>query len=136
MIVILKPEEVVEYWDKCRPFIERAFEHRVNTDAVDDYIAPLIQGKCQLWVYIDKEEIKGCVITNLEKGSKAKVCNILKLGADDFMSWGAAMESKIAEFAKTNGCAALQYIGRKGFSGLNPDYKEDGTVFIKELNYE
>ena len=128
--IALQQQEAKDNWPTCREILKDAFRQKLHIHAVDDYLPLLITSECQLWVALDKEII-GAVVTSIDEGSNARVCNILSLAGKDLESWLYLLDEKLTEFAKLNGCAALEYVGRGGFAKLLPSYQEDGRVFIK-----
>lgn len=131
MFMMLRPQEVNSLWPVCRDILQASFQQRVHVHSVDDYYPFLLSGHYQLWIAIDREEIIGAVVSSLEEGSNAKICNIMSLAGKDLTKWIGELDSKITEFAKLNGCYAVEAVTRKGFSRYVPDFVEDGMVYVK-----
>jgi hypothetical protein len=129
--IALQQQEIEANWPTCREILKDSFRQKLHIHAVDDYLPLLLTSECQLWVASDDNEIVGAVVTSIDEGSNARVCNILSLAGKDLDSWLQLLDETLTAFAKVNDCAALEYVGRSGFSKLLPSYVEDGRVFIK-----
>lgn len=131
---MLKPEEVDRFWIPCRTLLLKAFRGHVHLHNVDDYYPKLKDGSLQLWVALnDNQEIKASAITSVDEGSEAKLCNILSLGGESLPEWVDELDKNITDFAEKNGCDAIEYVGREGFSHYATGYKKDGIVFVKKI---
>lgn len=127
----INPQYLEDYWPRCREMLANAFRQKVHIHNVDDYYDLIKEGSLQLWAAIENENLIGAIVTSLDEGSEAKICSIMSLGGDRLEDWIYDADKALDKFAEDNQCFALEYVGRRGFSILVPEYQEDGVVYVK-----
>jgi hypothetical protein len=131
------PYELPQLWDVFRPLLATSFQFDTHTYGVDDILEALISEEAQLWGVADEGKVLGAVVTGIEAGPKAKVCNILHLGGENVERWIGEMDAALTEFCKENGCVSYEAItDRKGFSKLIPGFEVRGYLLVKKIGSE
>jgi len=111
---VLKYLEVSEKWSRGR-------------SVVDDILRFLFTNQMQLWVVLDEENIYGHIITEIKQYPQAKMFVIQYCAMEPHHL--AAVEEQMQEvaerFAKDNGCAGIEFMGRPGWSRSMKKYGYD-----------
>lgn len=128
------PHEVLQVWERVRPMLAAAFQFDTHTYSVDDLLEPLVAHEAQLWVAMRNGEIHGALVTSIEQGTKAKVCNVLHFGGEDIEGWIGEMDKELVAFCRENGCVSYEAVtDRKGFSKLVPGFEVKGVLLVKRV---
>jgi hypothetical protein len=131
------PTEVLMVWEQVRPLLAEAFQFETHTYGVDDLLDPLLSQEAQLWAAMKNGEIVGALVTSIEQGPKAKVCNIMHFGGKDVEGWIDEMDKALVDFCKENGCVSYETVtDRKGFSKLVPGFEVKGFYMVKRVGDE
>jgi hypothetical protein len=88
----------------------------------------------QLWVAYDKEkqEVLSGAVTEVAVFSTRKVGRVLLAAGRNLNQWKAFM-GRLEEWARAEGCSAIEIIGRPGWGRVYPDYELIEHTFSKEL---
>jgi len=131
---IMIPLDMIDIvWDKCAPFLQKAFISPIAVYDLGDIYTNCLKGNWQLWMLLIDEQLVGCFITVLMIESRAKILNILNLGAEGMKYWKDSIQHKITAFAKKHDCISIQAVARKGFSRIVPEIVEIGTIYALDL---
>jgi hypothetical protein len=88
----------------------------------------------QLWVVND---FQGVIVTQIEDRPAQRILYTLFLAGDNMSEWIDGWCEIQDEYARHNGCAAVEFNGRKGWNKIGeskPEWKAIRTVFRRELN--
>jgi hypothetical protein len=100
---------------------------RAITDARLDWVSVVDaaqRGECQFL------QVDGAVaITALVSSGPFKTCQIMAVAGD--LSTMAALDAKVEEWARENGCQAIETVGRKGWSRIPPPAPGFEVVGVK-----
>jgi hypothetical protein len=127
------PDAIDGAWDACIPHLEKSFSRRVTAYSVEDLKNYCEAGLCQLWVAFEDGQVLGVAITLLTVEPMAKTCTIMNMGGTDFRRWVGPLNARLTAFARDNGCQKIEAVTRRGFSRFDPEFVEDGVVYIKEV---
>jgi hypothetical protein len=86
---------------------------------VDDILRFLVTGTMQLWVVFDVEEgrLYGHIITEVKHYPQCKMLTIqyCAMEPNHMMHVEDRMQELAEQFAKENGCAGIEFVGRPGW---------------------
>ena len=133
--------DVEGMWPLLAPHLERAF---VLTKKIDSEDARLMceEGDAQLWAGViwpdevgGESVVLGAAITQiLGHPSGYKTLSVVAMGGDEFKRWDRDLLGAMEEFAKSEGCHAIELTGRKGWGRWFPDYEPTAWTYSKELS--
>ena len=121
-------KEIPDYWDRVRPFIDRALKRGSNY-TLSEIRDGLDKTELQLWVAEEGESIKATLVTSLQEDKESKFCLLLALSGGDipWREWLTMFE----DWAKYKGCEEMRIYGRRGWSRvLGYDIAEDGKIAL------
>lgn len=119
--------------DLFRPLIAPAL---LRTRKID--VASLFKlahkGRFQLWIAWDTQErdALAALVTEICDYPTRRVARALLLAGRQANRW-RHLVTTLESWARGEGCAALEMVGRPGWGRLFPDYAEIERVFSKEL---
>lgn len=141
-LVAVDPAELGEAWPVLRALLATALAmtKKVNFETLR---ARLEAELAQAWIVVkgDDQEIKGAIITSIEDTGARKFLQMLIAGGRDARSWfdtrppyTGNVLNRLEEFARDEGCEAIESVGRRGWEKLLPaEYVEIERVFSKEI---
>ena len=135
-VVIAKaePHEIETAWDYCQRFFKGTDRYRYQAFAPSEVFEHLKSGAASLFVAVQDGDIVGACVANIEQtvtGLRSLFIPIM--GGTNFFEWYQTLADFLEKLAKENNCTTIEYIGRKGFSKLDPSYVEDGRIYVKEI---
>ena len=108
--------------------------------SADQTLAELHAGDMQLWLVVENlgfrgdETIKAAVLTDIKPYSSGlRVCTIWLVVGEAARSW-IALRHEIEDWAREQGCRAVEIVGRVGWKRLLPDYEPYAVVYEKKLD--
>jgi hypothetical protein len=128
--------DVKKVWSQVEPMLLGALKKNIPLWNTDDVLEAVMKDEMQLWIAYDddKQTLLGSVITQIMVYPRGKLVNVFLLGGNNIKMWKDKMAEKIEKFAREEGCAYLQAIGRKGWQPLFPDMFEVSSIIIKVLD--
>ena len=112
--------------EKQKKYISDALEYNAGTQTLDQVIAGLESGQFQLW-----SSENAAAITELARFPNKTVVNIA-LGGGELTEIQQIVRD-IEAAAKSSGLTTVSIIGRRGWGRTLPGYREQATVYMKEL---
>lgn len=135
-IKLMLREEVINNWPDLKGYFINALSHGQGESALIDYLQKIMNYQAQCWLITDGEIIMGAGLTEILNYNQHKTLHIILLGGSDFPELAKLLPT-VEQFAKDNGCRALENWGRQGWSRVLqkhiPDFKEVYRVFRKDL---
>ena len=100
------------------PYLKVSEDWSKGRASVDDILRFLFTGQMQLWIALDDTKIYGHIITEVKQYPQCKMLVIQYCaGESNHMQFVEEKAYEILErFAKDNGCAGIELIGRPGWS--------------------
>ena len=108
--------------------VARAIEYQ-DTHSLGDVARAIIDGEAQHWRGERSE-----IITEIKSFPMMKVCRVWLAGGD-MTELVDVMLPDVEAWAKENGCARVEIVGRKGWKRALPNYREPYAVLHKELDH-
>lgn len=124
--------DVIKIWPAVEPILQRVVK-RETGHSMQSVLSALLMAKMQLWVIGD---FKGVVVTEIQNRPVERVLFTLFLAGQDMKEWIDDWCEYQIEYAKYNGCTAVEFNGRKGWNKIGetrPDWKSIRTVFRQEI---
>lgn len=94
-------------------------------------LAPLNDGLATLWVAIDGA-VKMALVTELIDTDQGRECFLRMIGGTDRAGWLPFLENVI-EWARAQGCVALEGTMRPGWERVLPEFKKTFVVLRREI---
>jgi len=117
-------------WDWVEPLLSKVANKGGFTS--DSILTDVQMGQAQLW----SAEGLAVLVTRIVQRPMEKVLWVEWLSGERMDEWLDKWEEVQNEFAKANGCTAVEFQGRKGWHKLNKayeDYRPLATIFRKDL---
>lgn len=127
----IPPEALFEVWPQVGPMLAEAINRDTGSLGLEDVFKRLVNKYMQLWVYLDGD-IKACCVTQIDNRSSGRVCTLYYLSGGYMNEW-LRFEDKLADWAKSHGCVALEGMGRPGWERVLKDWRKTAIVMRKDL---
>jgi hypothetical protein len=122
-------DRAVHEWNRCKRWIGDALEYAGGSHTMDDVAQAVWSGKAQFFPLQ-----KSAIITEIVDYPQKAMCRIWLAGGDLDELMDA--EKSIAYWAKTQGCAGMEIVGRRGWSRQLKDYRQSAVVLMKDFSNE
>lgn len=125
--------EVPALWTEIEPWIADALAVGIVYQP-PDILRALLCKEMKLWIARDGERIKACAVTQLGNYPRLRVCSILVIGGVEMHEW-LSYNGEVEEWAKSQGCEAVEGMGRRGWAKVLPKlgWSESVTLYRKIL---
>jgi len=127
------PEQLLTVWPKVEPILARVVKPQTGYD-LESVLTGLQLGMMQLWVIGD---FLAVVVTTIQTRPLHNVLFMQFVAGTDMDSWLDDWITLVDEFARQQGCAAIEFGGRKGWNRRlarsHPEYKPILTIFRREF---
>lgn len=129
-------EIVVNLWHYAEPYIKRALDHANNEFTIGDFQQMCIDRIVQLWLISKDNRVVGAITTEIVIYPQCKHCRVITLAGSNFAEWVELADSTLSEWARNQGCNAIESYVRKGLvPKMEPfGYKHKHCVLVKELD--
>ncbi len=118
-------------WKYAAPHIERSLEYADGKYDLASVKELLDSRSAQLWLEMD-ELIESAAVTQIHVYPLKKVCTVMFAGGQNLEKFKTNIR-RIEEWAKAQGCDAVDVIGRKGWEKVLNGYKQIHTTLSKSL---
>jgi hypothetical protein len=133
-IIPIAAKNVPYVWKDCERLFAAFPNWKIRTFDPADALEKIMSGHCSLHAaFSDNGHVIAACITHVERYPNGNSLYIDAFGGDDFMDWQQEGFKYLEETAKELGCGAVEYLGRAGFSKLDPTYQEDGRLYVKMI---
>ncbi len=120
--------DVDEHWPEVSKMLEKALAYQTGL-SLDSVYSDLKRAKYLLW----RIPGRAAIVTEIQPFALEKVCMVILCGGEKVTDWLPVAEETLSRHAKALGCAALVIIGRKGWSGIAPNFEITDFVMRKAL---
>ena len=136
-IKLISREDAVDHWPWLSSKFAEAAAHGQGESTMVDYLQKILNFHAQCWVIIEEDGTwSGAGLTEILTYPQHKTLHIILFTGVDFEKQSKVLPI-VEEFAKTNGCTALEAWGRGGWARMLPkhipEFKEVYRVFRKPL---
>ena len=129
-------ERVDEVWHECKEYVQMGNNKSKEEMTIDDIYEKLLTADMQLWIVFSKDrEIYSVLTTEIVTYPRKTTCRIVTLGGEGLDEWVEDLLNILEEWAKEQGCVAMETCCRKGFTKKlkKYGYEHAYTVLGKEL---
>jgi trans-2-enoyl-CoA reductase len=116
---LLHPDQVQDMWHVLKGPLKASLDHGVGESTLTDYLRRALEWQAQIWLVTNDDQIMGVALTQFLQYSTHKTLHIVGVGGTDWATW-ADQYYLVEEFAKQNGCTAVEQWGRPGWSKILP----------------
>ena len=130
------PAPMVErFWQFAEPYVKRALDHTSGEYKPDDLKMLCKDRAMQLWLISEGEKVIGACTTEIALYPNKKHCRIRTLAGSKAPEWADSLDIMLQDWAKKQGCDAIEAFVRKGFVPVlsNYSYKHKYSVVLKEI---
>lgn len=126
---------VDRFWTLAEPYIKRALDHTRGEFAPEDIKAYCKDRIIQLWLVSEGERIIAAATTEIVTYPQKKHCRVVTLAGSRAVEWTPLLDVVLTEWAKEQGCDAMEAFVRKGYVSVlaNYGYKHMYSAVFKEL---
>lgn len=111
------PAPLVEtFWHYAVPYIKRALDHASGEFEHTDLRKFCQERDMQLWLIARPGRVVGAGTTEIVVYPRRKHLRIVTLSGSEFEQWMPIADVAMEEFARANGCHALECYARRGFA--------------------
>ena len=135
-------EEIGQIWEMASAFVGPALDLTRKLD-LEDALALCMEGDAQLWIIWSDDfnnvdlsvgRYLGAAVTELQVHRNGyKILTFLGFGGNFIMEWVHDYVTIVEDFARKEGCHAVEMKGRKGWGKVFQDYKQTSWTYTKEL---
>jgi hypothetical protein len=135
-ITQLTKEQTIENWPILSRYLRKVLEHGQGESTLTDYLTKVLVGVAQCWGVIEHGTIVGVGLTEFLQYSQHKTLHIIAFSGSNFEEQSKVFPT-VEQFAKDNGCKAIEQWGRPGWAKVLPQYvpgfKQAYVVMRKDL---
>jgi AraC-like DNA-binding protein len=128
----IQSDQVMQVWKKARRLVKRVVRPETG-ETPDSVLTDIQMRRKQLWIVND---FQGAVITTVLDRPAQRVLFVPYLVGDHMTSWLDDWVRVMEEYARSLGCAAIEFNGRRGWNKIGerfPEYKSTQTIFRRDL---
>ena len=111
--------------------IERALQYD-STHTLNDVLADIREGRAQLWLATDNDEVEGIAVTCITEYPQTTTC-LIWLCAGISREKYTPLIGNIEQWAKAHGCASISLEGRAGWERILTDFTKTKIILEKRL---
>lgn len=135
-ITQLNKEQTIKYWPTISEYLFKVIEHGQGESTLTDYLTKTLVGVAQCWAVVDNDNIVGVGLTEFLQYSQHKTLHIIAFSGSNFEEQSKVFPT-VEQFARDNGCKAIEQWGRQGWAKILPQYvpgfKQAYVVMRKDL---
>ena len=116
---LIPPKDVPEFWYEIKPLIDKALSYAQEDVNADDLLAPIINGRCFLWIVVHELEIVSICLGEFCEYPRKKSFYINAWATKSGHQFEEVMETfndSVVNFARINGCDFIEAKVRKGLA--------------------
>ena len=124
-------QDVPKLWRLVWPVLERAVSRQDEFTEQDVY-EDLCNKKSQLWLAVEGSRLLGVGVTQIAVYPRKRVCLLLYVAGEGWARWRHLLDG-ICDWARSQGCAELEFSGRRGWLRKLPDWQFKHVTMSKRL---
>lgn len=124
-----------KFWPLAEPYIKRALERGHGEWEPQDIKDACRDQIMQLWLVSDNDKVIGAVTTQIVIYPRRKHCRIVTLAGSRAQEWISDSAKIVFDWAKQQGCEAVEANVRKGFVPrlVADGYEHTHSVIYKDI---
>jgi hypothetical protein len=136
--VLLTPTQALNLWPFIKEPLESALSHGCNETSLTEWVSRVLNYQAQLWLHRPDGERFTVGLTQFLQYSNYKTLHIVAVGGNGLLEDLKDAIAPIEDFARKNGCKAVEQWGRRGWAKtlttMDPKFKVVYHVMRKELD--
>lgn len=131
------PANLVDhFWPFAEPFIKRALDHANGEFQPSDLKSYCKDRVVQLWLVSENDRIIAAATTEIVNYPRRRHCRVITLAGSKAPEWTGLLDIILAEWAKQQGCHAMEAYVRKGYVPVlaKHGYKHKYSAVVKEIS--
>lgn len=125
---------VAVLWPRIEAIVARAIPYGDGRYAAEDVRERLLARDMQLWLCWRGTEPRAVLVTEIVHYPRSRRCNLFLCAGDGAVDWLSSLPL-IEEWARHQGCDAIDCQGRSGWERVLPGYRKTHVCLKKELNH-
>lgn len=130
------PASAVErFWTYCEPYIKRALDHTSGEFTPEDIKRRCLNRDAQLWLVMREARIVAAAVTEIIVYPQRTHARVITLAGTSGDEWTSLLDDTLTQWAKVQGCIALEAYVRKGYVQKLAQYgfKHKYSCIVKEI---
>ena len=123
----LSKSEVRDFWPDFEPLLSR-FEATTGEMTAEEVLASAREGRQQIWGIRDGKHIAALATTEICTPPRGKICVIRVAVGNAGTEVQGELLDQIGAWARSIGCVAVRYYGRRGWLKRFPRFREAGVI--------
>jgi hypothetical protein len=130
----ISPDMLPVFWPLVAPLLAQALEHADGRYALEDVRDALLARDMQLWIAVDPRSlaIEAACVTEIVAYPREKRCGVVFCAGRRTERWLRHLD-EIEDWARGQGCHALELQGRPGWERLLRDWEKTHVLLRKRL---
>lgn len=131
-LVLVPRDTLAQAWPHVGAHVEKMAEATRGKLSVADIRGRIEREECQLWVVLEGSALLASVTTEIIVYPQRKVARILGCVGEHRAKW-VHLIAEIQDWARANGCAAMEIVARKGWARALPDFQMTHVLLEADL---
>lgn len=127
---------VDRFWQFAEPYVKRALDH-TSGEVSPEGVRRLCKDRVlQLWLVSEGDRIVAAVTTEIVQYPERRHLRVVTLAGSKAPEWTGLVDTILANFAKAEGCDAVEALVRKGYVPVlvkQYGYKHTYSVVVKDI---
>jgi hypothetical protein len=132
----LTKEQTIENWPTLSRYLRQVIEYGQGESTLTDYLTKVLINMAQCWAVVEGGTIVGVGLTEFLQYTQHKTLHIIAFSGSNFEEQSKVFPT-VEQFARDNGCKAIEQWGRQGWAKVLPQYvpgfKQAYVVMRKDL---
>jgi len=125
------PDRVPALWPRVAHLVCRAMA-RGRMGRFADVEADVLASNAWLWLAIERSAVLAAAVTKVTEEDGERLCTIVACAGRDWTKFGRLIGG-LEDYARAEGCSAVEICGRPGWMRRLPDYRVTKIVMRKRL---
>lgn len=125
------PDGVPTLWPHVAHLIRRAMA-RGRMGRFADVEADVLGSNAWLWLAIENSVVLAAAVTKVTQEDGERLCTIVACAGHDWTKFGRLIGG-LEDYARAEGCSAVEFCGRPGWMRRLPDYRVTKIVMRKQI---
>lgn len=133
VLLPVPPEKLAAAWDHLSAHIEKLAEITYGRLTTDDIRKHIEAGNFQLWAVVGEDnQLLAVVTTEIIQYPQRRACRVVGCVGENRGKW-IHLFDEIQDWARSQGCAAMEIFARKGWAKVLPDFRLTSILLERSL---
>jgi hypothetical protein len=133
MLMGVQSELLPKYWHMLAPLIDRAVQSTECDYDIDDVYKRALTKECQVWAWIEENEVCACFVTEIIIRPKRKILTVPLIGGRGLKAWRNGVDETLGAYGKSHGCEYMEGYARKGWLRVLSNWFTVSTTIRRKL---